>query len=111
MLSHFKCALVGSRRPLEALGDNRQSHRLRHQPKATLGDNFSMDRRGTVLGTILLLGSTAMTAPCAAEAVDRVASSQRGLSAYIKKKALEPLETYVPVVLAARFGSLGWGGL
>ena len=37
-----------------------------------------------------------------AYAVERMASSRRGLEAYIKKKSLEPLETYVPVVLAAR---------
>lgn len=53
---------------------------------------------------LLLAGWTGATAPAAVAAAADTSSSytRRGLGAYIKKKQLDPLDTYVPLVLEAR---------
>eukprot|EP00967_Tisochrysis_lutea_P013895 scaffold15568_cov19-Tisochrysis_lutea.AAC.2 len=48
----------------------------------------------------LLLAAQALVAGVALQ--ERPAKAERGLAMYIKKKALDPLETYVPVILEAR---------
>ncbi|KAF5836006.1 hypothetical protein DUNSADRAFT_6576 [Dunaliella salina] len=49
---------------------------------------------------MLLLAAQALVAGLTLQ--ERPAQAERGLAKYIKKKALDPLETYVPVILEAR---------
>lgn len=83
-----------------------------HQPCSTSGCSGTLlgthlDRRDAlVLSSSLVLSQLAALAgptPRAHAATGGGAStSGRGLSAYIKKKQLDPLETYVPLMLEAR---------
>jgi hypothetical protein len=65
----------------------------------------ALDRRTLmILSSGLVASYLQLHAPSVAQAVDAQPSTSgsRGLDAYIRKKQLDPLDTYVPLVLEAR---------
>jgi hypothetical protein len=63
-------------------------------------DVADVPRRSILISTSTLLGVASWTIAGSASA--ELNFFERGLSKYIKKKRLDPLDTYVPVVLEAR---------
>ena len=68
-------------------------------PQAIREGRVMIDRREALMGSLFLSSLLATEAP--AMATD---SAPRGMGRYIRRKSLDNLETYVPVVLAARCG-------
>lgn len=88
------------------------NHHVVHQPHAGMGSAStgpstrhaaSFDRR-----TALILSSSLVTSSVLAHSLGTAGAAhaedflQRGMSRYIKKKRLDPLDTYIPLIVEAR---------